>query len=82
MQIPEQTKLALNYLIQTAASEGVTIAGFAFRVTPPCLINFGNCSDSGDLKLYESLCGLASEKKASEKKASGQVFTETVQMPN
>lgn len=77
MQIPEQTKLALNYLIQTAASEGVTVAGFAFKVDPPVLINFGNCTDSGDLKLYESLCGLASEKKA-----SGQVISETVHLPN
>jgi hypothetical protein len=75
-QIPEQTKLALAYLIQTAASEGVAVAGFAFRADPPVIISFGNCKDHGSLKLYEGLCELADKKKA-----TGDVQSEIVQPP-
>lgn len=53
------------------------MAGFAFRADPPCLINFGNCRDCGELKLYESLCNLADKKRA-----GGQVLSEIVQLPN
>lgn len=76
VEIPEQTKAALNYLLQTAESEGVLIAGFAFRAEPPCIISFGNCTDHDSISLYTTLCDLSAAKKA-----AGLVMTETVQKP-
>lgn len=76
MKIPEQTKAALHYLIQTAAKDGVTIAGFVFSAEPPLITNFGNCPDCGDIKLYELLCEMAEDKRR-----AGLVQTETVQQP-
>lgn len=76
MKIPEQTKQALYYLIQTAQKEGVTIAGFAFSENPPSITNFGNCTDCGEIKLYEKLCEMAEDKRR-----AGLVQTETVQQP-
>jgi len=76
MQLPEQTKAALYYLLQTAAKDNVTIAGFAFSENPPSVTNFGNCTDCGEIKLYELLCEMAADKRR-----AGQVLTETVPRP-
>lgn len=76
MQLPDQTKSALTYLLQTASAEGVTVAGFAFKADPPAITNFGNCPDHGDIKLYELLCEMTRAKQA-----KGLVVAETVQKP-
>jgi hypothetical protein len=60
--MPDSIQQALHYLIQLAASEGVVVCGFAFRSDPAAITNFGNCSDKADIKLYEFLCKLTTEK--------------------
>lgn len=61
-ELPEATKQALRYLVQTAAADGVVVAGFAFRAEPPAITSFGNCPDKADIKLYEFLCKLTEQK--------------------
>lgn len=75
-ELPEATRQALHYLLQTAAADGVIIAGFAFRGEPACIISFGNCPDHADFKLYELLCRMSEEKKA-----QGLVVEDRVQKP-
>ena len=75
-QLPEATTQALRYLIQTAASEGVTVTGFAFKAEPPAITSFGNCPDKADLKLYEVLC-----KMVEEKQKAGLVVVENLEKP-
>ena len=45
----------LENLIRVAKRNDITIAGFAFSAEHLMFINFGNCSDMGDLRLYETL---------------------------
>lgn len=75
-ELPEATKQALRYLVQTATSEGITAAGFAFRLEPPAITVFGNCSDKADIKLYEFLCKLTEQKQA-----DGMVVIDRVEEP-
>jgi len=75
-ELPEPTRQALHYLIQTAAADNVVVAGFAFRADPACITNFGNCPDKADIKLYEFLCQLASDKQK-----EGLVVIDNVQKP-
>jgi hypothetical protein len=76
LKIPPNTKLAIEYLIRTAQAEGVAVAGFAFG-TAPFIINFGNCKDWDDPKLYESLCKLAKRERD-----AGRALSEPVQEVN
>lgn len=77
-EIPEATKQALHYLIQTAATDGVVVAGFAFKAEPtPCIVSFGNCPDKADIKLYEFLCKLSEDKVK-----AGLVVVDNVQKPS
>lgn len=48
----------LENLIRVAYRNKIIVAGFAFGITSPMLVNFGNCSDCGDIRLYEKLIGL------------------------
>jgi hypothetical protein len=76
VNLPEKTHAALMYLLQQAAQEKVSIAGFAFGSEPPCFINFGNCKDYTNIKLYERLCEGVREKVAAgkfEKQPVGRV---------
>lgn len=75
-KMPDSVQQALRYLVQTAAAEGVTVAGFAFRAEPACITSFGNCPDKADIKLYEFLCKLTSEKHA-----AGLVVLDRVEKP-
>lgn len=60
--MPDSVQQALRYLIQTAAAEGVTVCGFAFRAEPAAITSFGNCPDKADITLYEFLCKLTEQK--------------------
>jgi hypothetical protein len=53
----------IENLIRTASRHKIVIAGFAFSVEPPMVINFGNCSDAGELRLYERLVSMCQEKR-------------------
>lgn len=79
MKFPEQTKAAITYLLQTAASEKVRIAGFAFRMTDePFIINFGTFEDpDANIDLFEALV-----KKARKERAAGNVTQEIVEKPS
>jgi hypothetical protein len=54
----EQLKIKkqINDLILAAKYANIYIAGFAFSTDPPIFINFGNCADAGELRLYRILC--------------------------
>jgi hypothetical protein len=75
-ELPESTRQALHYLLQTAATDGVTVAGFAFSLKPAAFANFGNCSDKSEPKLYEMLCQMVKEKQK-----SGLILADNVQKP-
>lgn len=62
-ELPEKTQALLCTLIQQATEDGVIIAGFAFKVDPSAVTNFGNCTDRADLRLYDMLCKFVDEKK-------------------
>lgn len=62
-ELPEKTQSLLCALIQQATEDGVILAGFAFKVDPPAVTNFGNCTDRADLRLYEAMCKMVAEKK-------------------
>ena len=74
--MPDSVQQALRYLIQTAAEEGVTICGFAFKSEPAAITSFGNCPDKADIKLYEFLCKLTDQKHA-----EGLVVLDRVEKP-
>jgi hypothetical protein len=75
-QMPDSVQQALRYLVQTAASEGVVICGFAFRAEPAAITSFGNCPDKADIKLYEFLCELTRQKHQ-----DGLVIIDRVEKP-
>ena len=74
--MPDSVQQALRYLVQTAAEEGVVVAGFAFRNLPPAITSFGNCPDKADIKLYEFLCELTRQKHM-----DGLVIIDRVEKP-
>ena len=47
----------IENLVRVTSRYGVVLVGFAFRFEEdsPIFINFGNCSDAADIKLYEKL---------------------------
>lgn len=53
----------IEELLRVANRHKVVIAGFALSSDPLMIINFGNCTDSHDIKLYEKLCELAQEQR-------------------
>lgn len=76
LNMPESIQTALRYLVQTAAEEGVTVCGFAFRNSPAAITSFGNCSDKADIKLYEFLCKITEQKHK-----DGLVVVDRVEKP-
>ena len=48
-------QFAIEDLLRLAKHRGIVICGFAFTDDPPGIINFGNCSDAAEPKLYETL---------------------------
>lgn len=63
----------LENVIRVARRNNIYVAGFAFSADSPMLVNFGNCSDCGDLKLFEKLISLRNK----ELERSGQI-TQTI----
>lgn len=59
--VPDNLKMAIEHLIQVGMAEGIVVAGFAFHKEGHFIINFGNCSDHGDLRLFEELCRMKDE---------------------
>jgi hypothetical protein len=60
--LPPDTRDALEHLIRVATQDKVIVAGFAFSVGDAFfLLNFGNCTDHGDVRLYEELCRMKDE---------------------
>jgi hypothetical protein len=75
-ELPEGTRLALYNLLQQASKDGAVVAGFAFKADPAAITSFGNCSDHSEIKLYEALCQMASDKKK-----QGLVLEEKIEKP-
>lgn len=48
----------LENIIRVGRRNNIIVAGFAFSIESPMLVNFGNCSDCGDIRLYEKLVNL------------------------
>lgn len=71
--LPEEVKAAIEFLITTAAKHDVIVSGFAFSAKPPRVCNFGNCADSGELRLYVTLCDFSEKQRR-----AGHVLTEKV----
>jgi len=69
---------AVEELLRLANRHKVVICGFAFAGDPePMVVNFGNCSDSHKIELYEALVKLCDEKRR-----TGQVSYSTVSEVN
>lgn len=51
----------LENVIRVARRNNIIVAGFAFALEPAMLVNFGNCSDCGDIRLYEKFVSLRNE---------------------
>ena len=60
---PIEVRTAIEDLVRLAAKHKMVVAGFAFGADPPCMTNFGNCSDAGDIELYAELCSIAEDKR-------------------
>jgi hypothetical protein len=63
-------------LIRVARRHNVYIAGFAFSSEPNMLTNFGNCTDCGDLRLFESLVHLRDKQIARGEKIQTKIVEE------
>ena len=61
--MPAEVQVIIEDLIRTAEKHKIVVAGFAFGAEPPCLMNFGNCSDYGDIELYAELCSISDDKR-------------------
>jgi hypothetical protein len=62
--IPPEIKTEIEDLVRSAKRLGVVVCGFAFSSEPkPFMMNFGSCSDYGDIALYTELCSIADEKR-------------------
>lgn len=59
--IPESVQIALEHLLQVSSEASVVVAGFVFHREGKFIVNFGNCSDHGDVKLFEELCRIRDE---------------------
>ena len=51
----QSVQFAIEDLLRLAKRRGIIVCGFAFTDNPPAIINFGNCADASELKLYELL---------------------------
>ncbi len=64
--VPLDVRSAIGDLVRMAHDRGFTVCGFAFASdleTGPFMMNFGNCSDYGEIELYQELCSIADEKR-------------------
>lgn len=61
--MPAEVQSLIEELIRTAEKHKIVVAGFAFGAEPACLMNFGNCSDYGDIELYTELCSISDDKR-------------------
>lgn len=57
----------LENIIRVGRRNNIIVAGFAFSIeSPMMLVNFGNCSDCGDIRLYERLVSLRNKQLENE----------------
>jgi hypothetical protein len=63
----EEIQKMIEDLLRVATRNKIVVAGFAFSGEPPYVSNFGNCSDSHSLKLYETLVGICEGKRKAGK---------------
>jgi hypothetical protein len=61
--VPLEVQAIIEDLIRTADKHKIVVAGFVVGAEPPCLMNFGNCSDYGDIELYTELCNICDDKR-------------------
>lgn len=62
--MPLDIKSSIEDLVRLAYERGIAVCGFAFSSEPaPFMMNFGSCSDYGDIALYTELCSIADEKR-------------------
>ncbi len=69
----QQLQKMIEDVLRFAKRNKVIVAGFAFSVNNPFVINFGNCTDAGDLRLYEKLVEMCDEKRNSGQSISSIV---------
>lgn len=62
--VPEDVRIALEHLIQVASGHEIIVAGFVFHREGKFIVNFGNCGDHGDIRLFEELCRVRDESLA------------------
>jgi hypothetical protein len=68
----EDVQLAIENLIRVATRHKAIVVGFAFS-SEPFIMNFGNCKDAHELKLYERLVELCEEKRKKGQSVSHSV---------
>ena len=61
--IPLEVQTAAENLLRVANRHKVIVAGYLFGLTPPFVVNVGNCVDSGELRLYQMLCEMHEKSK-------------------
>jgi hypothetical protein len=59
----EEIQAHIEALMRLASRYKVVVCGFAFAAEPAMIVNFGNCNDAGELKLYEKLTSMCNEKR-------------------
>lgn len=54
--IPLEVQSAAEMLLRVANRHKVIVAGYMFAAVPSFVVNFGNCVDAGDARLFQLLC--------------------------
>ena len=60
-QIPEEVKVALEYLLRVASKSHMAVAGFVFSSESLAVMNFGNCTGQSEVELFSQLCQMFAE---------------------
>jgi hypothetical protein len=60
----QSVQFAIEDLLRLAKRRGIIVCGFAFTNNPPAVINFGNCADAAESKLYETLADVCKVQRA------------------
>jgi len=71
----QDIQLAVEHLIRTASRHGLVACGFVFgfEKESQMIVNFGNCPDAGELKLYQAIVNLCNAQRAQGKVISVNV---------
>ena len=60
----QDVQFAIEGLLRLARRRGFIVCGFAFSLDPLSVINFGNCKDAHELRLYEKLVTLCENQRS------------------